>query len=488
MRLSLGGTHNLEWWQFSETVKAFLQEHGVDLKAMQTRRQFRYGLTAPNSPAMWFDRDSYGVDRLVPNLALDEPTAPDPAAIDRIPISKAGRESLKALYARHDNLFPDRSPAELEAYLRCISYPEFLRRHGQLTDDAVQLFDKLLHGGWGLEMRALSAMEALEEGFTGWQLLGMPEPEGRWDHPVAMWPDGNASLARLQVAKLIPAVAPGTSADNVALARFDYAALDRPESTVRLRLDATVIGVDRGPQDAAVSYVQRDNVYRVTTRHCVLGCYHRIIPYLCPQLPPAQKDALAYQVKHPLILTNVLIRNTAALDRLGIDGVRCPGRLHAHLFTFRGINTGGYEHDLGDSGPVALVFWGTISPPPEATDVRSQLRASRKIMLGMAFEDYEREVRTVLDGLLAPAGFDVRRDVLAITVNRRPHGYAYDYLDLWDPDWPEGEAPHEIARRPFGNITIANADAAADAYTHAAIDQAFRAVQELPAGDDALET
>ena len=89
-------------------------------------------------------------------------------------------------------------------------------------------------------------------------------------------------------------------------------------------------------------------------------------------------------------------------------------------------------------------------------------------------------LRTVLDGLPGPAGFDVENDILAITVNRWPHGYSYDYLDLWDEDWAPGEAPHEIARQAFGNIAVANSNAAADAYTHAAIDQAERAVQELP--------
>jgi len=72
------------------------------------------------------------------------------------------------------------------------------------------------------------------------------------------------------------------------------------------------------------------------------------------------------------------------------------------------------------------------------------------------------------------AGFDSAEDILAITVNRWPHGYAYNYLDLWDPDWPPGEAPHEIARRRFGNIAIANADAGANAYTHVAIDEACK--------------
>ena len=87
----------------------------------------------------------------------------------------------------------------------------------------------------------------------------------------------------------------------------------------------------------------------------------------------------------------------------------------------------------------------------------------------------------VLDELLSPAGFAVSEDILAITVNRWPHGYAYEYMQLWDPDWAEGEAPHEIARQRFGSIAIANADAGASAYTHVAIDQASRAIDELAA-------
>jgi spermidine dehydrogenase len=102
-------------------------------------------------------------------------------------------------------------------------------------------------------------------------------------------------------------------------------------------------------------------------------------------------------------------------------------------------------------------------------------------MLNLTLEDYEREVRSVLQDLLGPAGFSAKRDILAITVNRWPHGYSHEYLDLWDEDWPKGEAPHEIARQRFGNITFANADAGASAYTHTAIDEAARAVAEFDA-------
>jgi spermidine dehydrogenase len=480
MRLSLGGTHNLEWWNFSDTVNAFLAEHGVDPQAMLKQRQFNYGRTARNGSAIWFDKAYYGVDRLVTGCDLKVPGGPPAEAIDQMPISANAREQLKTFYQRRENVLPDLDQDAAEDYLRSISYPEFLRRYGGLDAEAVQLFDKQAHGSWGVEIRALSAMEGMEADFPGHHLIGRADEHEPPGTRSALWPDGNASLARLQVATLIPEVAPGANADNIALARFDYAALDRSDAAVRLRLNSTVVNVDDRDDKVAVSYYQNGEVLRLRAKHCVMACYHSVIPHICPELPAAQQDALRYQVKLPLLLSNVLIRNTKALDKLGIDRVICPGRMHQNLFTFRGINTGGYEHDIADDGPVSLVFWGSISPPAEVRDVKDQARASRAIMLGLSFEDYEREIREVLDGLLGPAGFDVASDVLAITVNRWPHGYAYEYLDLWDDDWPQGEAPHEIARRTFGRIGIANADAGASAYTHTAIDQAYRAVAELP--------
>lgn len=480
MRLSLGGTHNLEWWKFSDTVKDYLGELDIDPQRMRDKMQFTYGNSAPNSPAMWFDEEHFGTNRLVTRCDFTTPGGLHDETIDQLPISDQARTQLKRFFSRRENLWEDLNDEQVERRLASLSYPDFLRRYGELGDEVIRILDKLEHGGWGVEMRALSARECLDDGYPGWHLLGGDLNDESSRYQVAMWPDGNASLARLQVATLIPDVAPGAHAENIALAQFDYSQLDRETSPVRLRLKSTVIDATNRDEGVAISYVRDGEVYRVRARHSVLACYHAIIPHICAQLPKPQQEALRYQVKAPLHLTNVLIRNTDALDRLGIDSVRCPGRLHSSLFTFRGINTGGYEHDIADTGPVSLVFWGAVSPPTGVEDVHDQRRASRALMLGMSLEDYEREVRKVLDGLLGPAGFDVKNDVLAITVNRWPHGYAYEYLDLWDPEYSAGEAPHEIARQPHGRIAIANSDAAADAYTHAAIDQAFRAVGELP--------
>ena len=477
MVLSLGGTHNLEWWSFSKTVNAFMQEHGVDCKAMRKQMEFAYGRDAPNSPAMWFDETTYGVNRLVTNFNLSAKLTTED--IDKIPISDAGRDSLKRFYDSAPSL-EDWTEAEAEDLLSSISYPDFLRQYGGLTEDAVQLFDKEEHGSWGLEMRAISAAEAMWEGYPGAHLFGEDWSEDSFGYPVAMWPDGNASLVRLMVAKLVPQSAPNATAENVAMTQFDYSALDRENTNVRLRLNSTVVGVNNTDQGVSVTYASSEGeLKQVSARHSVLACYHSIIPHLCPAMSDTQKAALKYQVKVPMILTNVLLRNSEALDKLGVDAVSCPGRLHARLFLFKGLHTGGYKRSDGADEAVSLVFWGSISPPEDAVDIRSQLRGSRQKLLELSFEDFEREVRTVLDGLLGPAGFDVAEDILAITVNRWPHGYAYEYMQLWDPEWESGEAPHEIARQPFGSITIANADAGASAYTHVAIDQAYRAVADL---------
>ena len=78
-----------------------------------------------------------------------------------------------------------------------------------------------------------------------------------------MFPDGNASIARLLVQKLIPNVSPNVKGfEDIAAARFDYGALDQESQTTRMRLNSTVVGVrevEAGTQEEKVQidYVQQ---------------------------------------------------------------------------------------------------------------------------------------------------------------------------------------------------------------------------------------
>ena len=484
MRLSWGGTMNLEYPLFSEEVNKLLAELGVDIETLLEGYHFRYGTGPKGKHALFFDADTYGRNELVQDFSFRVGRETDlDASIDRFPISKESRESLKKFYARRENVFAGKADDEVTKLLQSISYTDFLKKYGGLTDEAAKLFNKVTHGYAGVGADSLSAAECIGASVPITHLLGSPHLSGSGatdaGGDVAMFPDGNASIARLLVHALIPAVAPDADSSNLALARFDYSKLDEAGAPVRLRLSSTVINAANQDAGTRVTYINDGRVLRVNARHTVLACYHAIIPHLCPELPEAQKEAQKYQVKRPLLVTNVLLRNSSAIDKLELSGAYCPGRLHGAVWVVKGVNTVGYSHEWDDSGSVPIMFWGSIAPPDSSVPVKEQHRASRALLLAMTFEDFEREVRTVLDGMLGPAGFDVQDDILAITVNRWPHGYAYGYLDLWDPEWPEGEAPHEIARQPHGNIAIANADAGADAYTHVAIDEARRAVGEL---------
>jgi len=483
MRLAWGGVFNLEYPMFSDTVNALLTELGVDINRLIENYQFHYGNDGRLGPAIYFDAESYGRDVLIPGFGLrfgDYKSILE--RIDQVPLDEASRSSLRAFYSAHKDVLAGRSAEDRELYLSQISYIDFLREHGGLTEEAADIFVKTTHGYWGVGAESLSVAECIDAGVPMHHLLGgAPPTDGDSGGEVAMFPDGNASIARLLVRRMIPEVAPGSTMDDIVTAQFDYTRLDRPESALRIRLNSTAVNVADQDGGVAVSYVSDGQLQRINGRQCVLACWHSIIPYLCPSLPETQKEALSYQVKRPLLLTNVLIRSSEAFDRLGVSGAYCPGRLHGATWLVKGINVGDYRHKWSDSGPVVVMFWGSIAPPVPGLTAREQHRVSSARLLEMEFTDFEREVRSVLNGMLKPAGFNAADDILAITVNRWPHGYAYDYLDLWDPDWPPGQAPHEIARRRFGNIAFANADAGADAYTHVAIDQAWRAVNELRA-------
>jgi spermidine dehydrogenase len=287
----------------------------------------------------------------------------------------------------------------------------------------------------------------------------------------------------LLVRRLIPGAIPGMTMDDVVMARANYDRLDTAGSPVRIRLNSTVVRVQHdGPAAAAravdVVYVRGGGVYRISARAAVLACWHSVIPYLCPDLPARQKAALAYAIKVPIVYSNVCIRNWTAFHKLGVRAIVSPTLWHTSVHLGTPVSLGTYHHSRSPDEPMVLHLSKTPCKP--GVDARAQHRAGRVELLSTPFETIERSIREQLARTLGDGGFDPAEDIVAITVNRWPHGYAYQYNSLSDPFWlAGGEQPCVVARQRFGRIAMANADAAAYAYTDAAIDQAHRAVHEV---------
>ncbi|MEM7691604.1 MAG: hypothetical protein AAF194_04060 [Pseudomonadota bacterium] len=128
---------------------------------------------------------------------------------------------------------------------------------------------------------------------------------------------------------------------------------------------------------------------------------------------------------------------------------------------------------------MALFLMASPTPAPQADEsARDLLRMARHKIYSTSFASFEQQIRNQLQALLGRYGFRHEEEVFAITVNRISHGYAYEYLALHDPAFPEDSAPHELGRAQFGRISIANSDSEARAYMDAAWDAAWRAVRE----------
>jgi spermidine dehydrogenase len=227
-----------------------------------------------------------------------------------------------------------------------------------------------------------------------------------------------------------------------------------------------------------VAYVQNKKLQKVKAKHCIMACWNAVIPYLCPELPKEQLEALSYEVKVPLLYTNVVISNWNSFVKAGTSMFYCPGAYHSLVSLDMPVSIGNYKCSTRPEEPVVLHLMRTPCKP--GLSARQQHQAGRLELVTTPFKTFESKIRDQLSRMLGPYGFDAAKDIRAITVNRWAHGYAYQYNSLFDPFWLEGaEPPCERARKPFGRLAIANADAAAYSYADASIDQAYRAVNEI---------
>jgi len=242
-------------------------------------------------------------------------------------------------------------------------------------------------------------------------------------------------------------------------------------------LNSTVVHAGNEGGGVRVTYLRSGRPYTVRARHCVLACYNVMIPYLCPELPAAQKEALHSLVKTPLVYTSVALRNWESFQKLGVSRVYAPGGYHTSFSLNWKVDIGSYRSPESPSEPVLLHMLRTPCRP--GLTESEQHKAGRAELLATPFAVFEHNIRDQLARALGGGGFDPARDIEAITVNRWPHGYAPEYNPLFDPDVPESQREWVRGRALFERIAIANSDAGGGAYTDVAIDQADRAVNEL---------
>jgi spermidine dehydrogenase len=504
-----GGTLNIESWnRYNEHARSVIKDIGIDIDRFlssneKNRTLYRsLGLTKQGT---FFDKETWGVDQLV---LREEGRGSGRGGytadhVAQMPLAPAARNDMLRLYAaQHPDYLPDLSSAEKKVQLAKMSYQDFLLNLVKVDKQVLWFFRNQGAGTFCVGVDCFPALFAWQEGLPGFSGMTLePSPNGLLADlpgghhgrqigpgggPTVHFPDGNATIARLLVRWLIPDAVPGRTMEDVGAARVDYAALDRSGQTARVRLNSTVVNVRHDgdvsrAKDVVTSYVRGGKTYQVRSRAVVMACWNTFIPNLVPELPREQKEAMAFGVKGPLVYTSVAVKNWRAFQKLGVSSVNAPTMYHTGVALSEAVSLGDLHHPQTPDEPVVLHMTRYVMSPGKPR--KEQHRIGRADLLSATFETFERNIRDQLARNLGPGGFDPARDIIAIAVNRWPHGYAYTYNPLYDPlEWvytSTDDRPCVKARRPFGLITIANSDAAASPHTDAAMLEAHRAVQEV---------
>jgi spermidine dehydrogenase len=390
--------------------------------------------------------------------------APLPAAM-RAEILKY--RQLGAMHAASGEEHPQTLDAvTMEAYM--------MQRFG-LSQEAIRGF--LLPGpgdGYGIGPDALSAYAF---GFGG-----DPMNYGK-DPNIQSFPGGNGGFARHIVKTLLPGAIPGPrTLEAVCRGRVNFNALDEPSKLARIRLGSTVVRVEHegAPEQSEfvrITYTRAGKVYRLKARAVVMAGGSWTTKHIVTDLPSAQRDAYAQFFRSPCMLVSVALRNWRFLYKRGISGAFWYGGLGIYGSVRKSPTFSTKDKTIGPDSPVVMTIKVLFCRP--GLPMTEQQSLGRAELLSTSFSEYERRVRAQLTEMFGGSGFDAKRDIAGIVLNRWGHAYCSPQPGFFFGK--DGQpAPREILRRaPFGRIAFANTDLSGDPGHNTAIAEGQRAASQL---------
>jgi len=312
----------------------------------------------------------------------------------------------------------------LGAWLDNMSYHDYLNKVVGLDKRVAAYMDPILAiSNYGVCGDAVSAYGAY--------LLALPGMKGYFQSDtidfdavkIMSFPGGNTVYARRIAQHLIP----GCLGDDDSFAStlrggVNHAKLDAPDQAVRIRLGATGFhAAHQGKDHVVVKYLKDGNPHSVRARTSVVSAGGYIARKLVPDMPADIRNAYEGFHHGPALVVNVALNNWRFLQKIGITA----GRWY-HGFGFFGsirapMSMPGATPPFDPDKPVVMTFYVPFLHP--GYDTRTQGNLGRAELLGKSYADFERQIREQMNTLFAEGGFDARRDIAGIVLNRWGHAY-----------------------------------------------------------------
>jgi spermidine dehydrogenase len=404
-------------------------------------------------------------------------TDPWGTKLEGAPLPANVRAELVALHGRKRRPLTRPSAAEARR-LDSITLEDTMVENDGLSRETIRKY--LGHrtaAGSGLGPDALSGYVSHE-----WAKLRFLDstPETGWQ----MFPGGNAGMARLIGKTLLPeSIAGPRTLEAVCRNNINFEALDRAGSPTRIRLGATVIGVEHEGDPATaefvrITYVREGKVYRLKARSAIMAGGSWTTKHIVRDLPAAHRDAYSQFYRCPYLVANVALTNWRFLYKRGVSAVRWFGGAIGDWTEVRKTATfGPAPKTIGPDSPVVVTLKVAFLYPGLPT--REQGEKGRAELMSIPYREYERRIREQFTDMFAATGFDARRDIAGVILNRWGHAFITP-----QPGFFFGKdglrAPRDIlSEAPFGRIAFANTDLAGTMDHRAATRESQRAVGQI---------
>jgi spermidine dehydrogenase len=239
------------------------------------------------------------------------------------------------------------------------------------------------------------------------------------------FPGGNATILRHFVKAALPEAieGPGTF-EAIANNPVNLSALDRPDSKCRMRLSATVIKVshegDPGSADrVTVVYEKAGRLYRAKARGAVLAIGSWVARRIVGALPDDYRAAFQQFLYQPILMVNVALRNWRFLDKLGFSAARWFDGFGFFGTIRQPMLIGDRPVAFHPDKPIVMTIYAPIQHPD--LPLEAQGPAGRAELYRTSYADYEQQIVSQLQRLFSSGGFDARRDIAGIVLNRWGH-------------------------------------------------------------------
>ncbi|MDQ2944785.1 MAG: NAD(P)/FAD-dependent oxidoreductase, partial [Acidobacteriota bacterium] len=226
-----------------------------------------------------------------------------------------------------------------------------------------------------------------------------------------------------------------------------------------------------------VTYTNNGKLCRLKARSVVMAGGGWMTKHVVRDLDADRRSAYAQFLYSPYLVANVAVRNWNFLYKLGISGGQWFEGFGRYVEVRKMAKFGVDAPTVGPDDPAVLTFLVDFAKP--GLPAAEQGHLGRTELLSTAYSEYERRIREQMTDMFAGSGFDAKRDIAGIILNRWGHAFINPQPGFFFGSGGNPAPRDALRNAPFGRIAFSHSDLAGAMDHRNAFMESNRAVGQL---------